>query len=316
MGDHRYKIGSDFLLKESDKPYQRVLRFLGLAAACAFVVTLVVYAIFALTINTDVEGRLKRENKMYEKLYPQLLPQQELLEDVISGLELKDEKIYGDVFQSHAPSVDPIQSLTAFSDDYDMNTSLISYAAAKSDSMYIKMFSVEANLREALVKVASTPQNSLPPMHLPLSDISFTQIGASIGSKTNPILKARVPHNGIDIIVPTGTPVLAAGDGKVVGIEKSNKGMGNTITIAHNSGHITRYAHLSTINVKRGSSVYAGQKIGTTGMSGSSYAPHLHYEVLKDGVYLDPVNFFFASVDFYEYANMFYLASNTEQSMD
>ena len=169
MNDHRYRLGTDFLFRESDKPYQRLLRFLGVAALCAFVFTLICYAVFSLTINTDLEGRLKRENKMYEKLYPQLLPQQKLLNDAVAGLELKDSEIYSEVFQSVAPSVDPIQSITAFSDDEDLNNiSLISYASAKSDSMYAKMFAVEAKLRSSLVKVATVPAKQLPPMHLPL----------------------------------------------------------------------------------------------------------------------------------------------------
>ena len=244
MNDHRYRLGTDFLFRESDKPYQRLLRFLGVAALCAFVFTLICYAVFSLTINTDLEGRLKRENKMYEKLYPQLLPQQKLLNDAVAGLELKDSEIYSEVFQSVAPSVDPIQSITAFSDDEDLNNiSLISYASAKSDSMYAKMFAVEAKLRSSLVKVATVPAKQLPPMHLPLSGISFTQLGASIGQKTNPVLKARVTHNGLDIIVPSGTPVYASGYGTVVNVEKSNKGMGNSITIAHESGHITKYSN-------------------------------------------------------------------------
>ena len=137
MNDHRYRLGTDFLFRESDKPYQRLLRFLGVAALCAFVFTLICYAAFSLTINTDLEGRLKRENKMYEKLYPQLLPQQELLNDAVAGLELKDGEIYSEVFQSVAPSVDPIQSITAYSDGEELNNiSLISYASAKSDSRW------------------------------------------------------------------------------------------------------------------------------------------------------------------------------------
>ncbi len=316
MSEHRYKIGSDFLFKESDKPMQRALRFIGIAAGVALVVALVLYAIFALTVNTDVEGRLKRENKMYEKLYPQLLPQQKLLEDAVSGLEIKDGDIYRDVFQSEAPTVDPIQSLTVYLADTVKNTSLISYASEKSDTMYKNMFSVEANLRNALaLAAAKSSENSLP-LRIPLKNISFTQIGASIGSRTNPVLKARVPHNGLDIIVPSGTVVYAAADGKVRSVEKSNKGQGNVITITHADGYVTRYAHLATMTVKTGSLVKAGAKIGTVGMSGSSFAPHLHYEVIKDGKYLDPVNFFFASVDFREYANMFYIASCTEQSLD
>ncbi|MGM9787528.1 MAG: M23 family metallopeptidase [Candidatus Cryptobacteroides sp.] len=313
---HLYKIGSDFLFKESDKPWQRVLRFIGTAALCALALALLLYGVFALAINTDTEGRLKRENKMYEKLYPQLLPSQELLDDAVSGLELKDGEIYSEVFHSNAPSVDPIQTLTpVYADDTIKNTSLIAYASAKSDSMYLKMFSVEADLVQALQRVAGE-NVSLPPMHLPLAEISFTQLGASIGMKTNPVLKARVRHNGLDIIVPTGTPVLAAGDGRVSKVEKSNKGFGNTVTITHSSSYVTRYAHLSTISVRQGQKVKAGQKIGAAGMSGSSFAPHLHYEIIKDGEYQDPVNYFFASVGVEEYANMLYIATNTEQSMD
>lgn len=315
MADHRYKLGSDFLFKESDKPYERVLRFLGIALCAAVVVALVLYGIFALTINTDTEGRLKRENKMYEKLYSQLETSGELLEDVISGLEIKDAEIYTDVFRSAAPSVDPIESLTMIDSDSQQNESLIEYAAAKSDSMYVRMFGVEAALCEAM-RLAADESVVKPPMRLPVEGISFAQIGASLGERTNPVLKARVRHDGMDIIASTGTPVLAAGDGKVTVVEKNDRGFGNMVSISHPGGYVTRYAHLSTVSVKRGQAVHAGQKIGAVGMSGKSFAPHLHYEVLLNGVYLDPVNFLHASVSPDEYANMFYMASNTEQSMD
>ena len=76
------------------------------------------------------------------------------------------------------------------------------------------------------------------------------------------------------------------------------------------------YAHLSDISVKKDQKVTKGQKIGSVGMSGASYAPHLHYEVLKDGEYMDPVNYIFASVSPEEYANMLFMAVNTQQSMD
>lgn len=317
MSNHLYKIGSDFLFKESDKPIQRVLRFIGIAALGGLVLALIFYAIFALTINTDTEGRLKRENKMYEKLYPQLVPQQEILDDAIEALELKDGLVYKDIFKSDAPSVDPLQSLTLLNDsDTVQNTSLISYASAKSDTMFQKISSIESKLTQALIKVASTPNSVMPPVHLPVAGISFTQLGASVGYKTNPWLNARVKHNGLDIIIPTGTPILASADGVVSKVEKSNKGLGNVITINHGGGYVTRYAHLSVISVKQGSKVKVGQKIGTAGMSGTTLAPHLHYEIIKDGQYVDPVNFFFASVGAKEYANMLYIATNTEQSMD
>jgi hypothetical protein len=77
-----------------------------------------------------------------------------------------------------------------------------------------------------------------------------------------------------------------------------------------------RYALLGDISVSQGRTVKRGQKIGTVGISSTTYAPHLHYEVLKDGKVLDPVHFLFASVDPDEYAKMLYMSVSTRQSMD
>ena len=86
--------------------------------------------------------------------------------------------------------------------------------------------------------------------------------------------------------------------------------------IKHAGGYTTHYAHLDNVYVLKGQKVRRGQKIGTVGMTGKSYAPHLHFEVLRDGVHMDPVNYIFASVGPDEYANMLYMSVNTMQSMD
>ena len=314
--DHLYSIDSDLKVKESGKPGRRVLNFILKVLAVSFVVTVVVYLVIALTINTDVEGRLKRENKMYEKLYPELLPQQQLLDDAISNLEIKDNEIYEAIFHSSAPAVDPINSLCLLSGgDSIPNTSLIAYSSAKSDRMMEDAREVELALKQALYRVAN-PATVLPPMHLPVKDISFTQIGASVGSRLQPYLKAYVDHDGLDFIVSQGEPVYASAAGKVSSVVKSGKGKGNTVTITHPGGYVTVYCHLSTMKVKQGQNVKLGQQIGTVGTTGNAFAPHLHYEVLLDGRTMDPVNYFFASVDYEAYSNMLYMAVNTVQSLD
>lgn len=314
--DHLYRIDSDLEVRESVKPGRRVLNFILKVVAVSLVVTVVVYLVIAVAVNTDVEGRLKRENKMFEKLYPELLPQQQLLEDAISNLEIKDNEVYEAIFHSSAPSADPINSLCLLSGgDSIPNTSLIAYSSAKSDRMMEDAYAVELALRQALCKLAN-PATVLPPMHLPVKNISFTQVGASVGEKIQPYLKAYVQHDGLDFIVSQGEPVYASAAGKVSSVEKSSKGKGNTVTITHPGGYVTRYSHLSTMKVKQGQNVKLGQQIGTVGATGNAFAPHLHYEVLLNGRIMDPVNYIFASVDYEEYSNMLYMAVNTAQSLD
>lgn len=314
--EHRYSFGEDFNFKESDKPSQRILRFALSALLAAVVLTIVLYLLFALFVNTDVEGRLRRENRMYEKLYPQLLEQEKLVDGGIASLQIKDGKVYQEVFSSKAPSADPMGEFSLLERiDSLEDTQIVSLTAEALDALRDKTPAVEQAFQKALRRVCS-PSTIFPPMELPVRDISFSQIGASTGVKINPFLKAPVYHDGLDIILPQGSGVYATADGKVSLVEKSKKGKGNNVTITHPGGYVSRYSHLSTISVKAGESVSKGRKIGEVGVSGTSFAPHLHYEVLFGGKNLDPMGYIFASVSAQEYGDMLWVAANTGQSMD
>jgi murein DD-endopeptidase MepM/ murein hydrolase activator NlpD len=95
----------------------------------------------------------------------------------------------------------------------------------------------------------------------------------------------------VDVAMPRGSPVIATGSGAVVQLKRSDleAGYGNYIEIDHGRGVVTRYAHLEDIHVKFGAKVTKGEVVGTVGSSGGSVAPHLHYEIIRDGKNIDPV---------------------------
>lgn len=94
-------------------------------------------------------------------------------------------------------------------------------------------------------------------------------------------------HEGIDLAAPAGTPVWATADGRVVSAGKDGR-YGKTVVIDHGSGFRTRYAHLKKIETKRGKRVERGDTIGRVGKSGNASGAHLHYEVLRNGVPVNP----------------------------
>lgn len=110
------------------------------------------------------------------------------------------------------------------------------------------------------------------------------------GMKYDPFTGYKQMHRGIDIANNTGTPIIATADGK---IEKTatSSGMGKYITVNHGYGFKTRYGHLSKILVKRGQKVKRGDVIAYMGSTGYSTGPHLHYEVIRNGKFLDPRKF-------------------------
>ena len=276
----------------------------------------VYYLIFAAFVSTDSEKLLRKENKLYEKMYPDMLEQSALVSDVIENLEVRDAVIYKDIFYASAPSVDPLEGTDFFSgSDTIPDRNILKYTAMKADALLEVTGRVEAALQEV---AAHCTQDAavLPPLSLPLADVTFVQVGASVGDKMNPFYKVNARHNGLDIIASQGDPVFASAKGRVSGVTRSFKGEGNVVEITHAGGYVTRYSHLGDIYVSQGQPVPVGKKIATVGISGNSFVPHLHFEVLRDGVYQDPVHHFFASVSPAGYANMLFMSVNTGQSMD
>ena len=294
----------------------RTLLTLSVYLLLTFTLAVLVYLAFTLVFRTDTERRLRREIRMYERLYPGLEEREELLGDAIASLQHKDNEIYDLVFHSSgAPMLDPMDDQGRVSAiDTIPEWSLITYVRDKADSLLQRSKPVDEAF-ERIFRALSDSSLVLPPMTLPIADITYPQVGASYGRKINPFYKAYVYHEGLDLIVARGTPVLAAADGTVTSASRS-KSMGNTVRIAHEGGYETVYAHMESINVYVGQIVKAGDRIGAVGMSGQAFAPHLHYEVRKDGIVKDPVGYFFASVSSEEYVNMLYMSVNTLQSMD
>ena len=114
--------------------------------------------------------------------------------------------------------------------------------------------------------------------------INGARLSSSYGKRKHPILGYTKMHTGTDFAAPTGTPIMASGDGKVTKAGCCGGG-GNCVKIRHNSKYQTVYAHMSKFgrNIKRGVRVKQGQIIGYVGSTGMSTGPHLHYEVIENG---------------------------------
>ena len=114
--------------------------------------------------------------------------------------------------------------------------------------------------------------------------INGARLSSSFGMRKHPILGFNKLHQGTDFAAPTGTPIMASGNG-VVAMAQKYKGYGNYILLKHNSTFKTAYAHLSKFGrgIRKGVRVTQGQIIGYVGSTGMSTGPHLHYEVIKNG---------------------------------
>lgn len=291
---------------------RRILVFFVATAS----MTVLYYAVFALFFSTEEEQRLKDENRMYAREFPALEEKEALVADVVEGLKVKDDRIYEEIFHTSAPNMDPMSSVSFLAGlDSIPDRDIVLYADSKINALSEKAFDVESNFRRIMEAVTDSGF-VMPPMTNPLGSFSFAQTGASVGDKINPFYKVSIRHNGLDMIAPAGEPVYAAADGTVRNIIRSRKGLGNVVEIDHGNGYVTRYAHLADIEVSKGRRLSKGTRIGYVGVSGNSFAPHLHYEVMRDTLVMDPVNYLFASVTPEEYANILIMSVSTGQSMD
>jgi len=288
---------------------------LGIAAAA------VMYLIFALIVSTDREKKLALENEYLEQEYDRMSEQVDLLDDVIKNLELRDKTIYNDIFGMDPPSTETfIETDTIASDAFLASLTddeLAAYSKDEVDRIDERISNVNRQLR-AIYQTLGDEEfkpTSLPSI-LPVENFKLAQTGASLGMKINPFYKTLRRHGGFDIIAAVGTEVMSTADGVVAKIDKASKGMGNSVTIDHRNGIQTVYGHLSEIYVHQGQNLKQGEVIARVGMSGTTFSGGLHYEVIRQGRSVEPVNYFFADLSPAVYRDMVVISSYTGQSID
>ncbi|MEN7546950.1 M23/M56 family metallopeptidase [Rapidithrix thailandica] len=129
------------------------------------------------------------------------------------------------------------------------------------------------------------------PSILPIKEGECNKMTSGFGMRKHPITKKQKMHKGMDFSAEVGVKVMATADGVVAKVDTTHKGYGQHIIVKHGEQYSTVYAQLSSIEVKEGQQVRRGEVIGLVGSSGMSTGPHLHYEVLKNGIHVNPADY-------------------------
>jgi len=273
-------------------------------------------------INTPRELSLAREAKNYELQYELLNKKMEQIEEVLGNIEERDNNIYRLYFEANPipdeqrkagfGGINRYKSLEGF------NNSEMIISTTKRLDIIKKQMAIQSKSLDEITKLAEEKEKlliSIPAIQ-PINNEDLTRMASGYGWRSDPFTKARKMHYGMDFTAPKGTPIYAAGDGKVTRADNNSSGYGKHIRIEHGYGYLSLYAHLSQYNVKKGQKVKRGDLIGFVGSTGRSEAPHVHYEVWKDTKRINPINFYYGSLSPEEFENMLKFANQENQSLD
>ncbi|MEA3445111.1 MAG: M23 family metallopeptidase [Bacteroidota bacterium] len=266
--------------------------------------------------------KLKMEINQLSLQYKMLNQEFSKAEAVLVDIQERDDNIYRTIFAAE-PIPGSVRSAGyGGSDRYDnlrgFDYSDLVINTSKRLDKITKRIVVQSKSYDDVVKLALNKEKLLScvPAIQPISNRDLKRVASGWGWRIHPIYKIRKFHYGIDFTSPTGTEIYTTGDGVVKSIRSSRIGYGKRIIIDHGFGYETLYAHMSKFNVKKGDVVKRGDVIGYVGDTGTSTAPHLHYEVWKDGKKVNPKNFFFKDLTPEQYDKMIELSSNSGKTFD
>lgn len=300
---------------------KRILRALGFIAT-AIVFSVVIVAIAYAYLDSPKEKQLKREINQLTLQYELLQQRFDQVENVLKDLQHRDDNIYRVIFEAEPiPSsireagsggINRYKSLEGME-----NSELIISTTKKLDQLTKQMY-VQSKSFDEIVELAKNKSHMLAsiPAIQPVSNKDLTRIASGFGYRIHPIYKTTKMHEGIDFTAPVGTEIYAAGNGVIKEVVYGDRGYGNHVIISHGFGYETLYAHMSKVNARTGQKVNRGDIIGNVGSSGTSTAPHLHYEVIKQGIKINPINFFYNDLSPEEYEKMIEISSQSNQSFD
>jgi len=268
---------------------------------------------------------LRKENQELKLHYDILDKEMAGVKDMLFALKERDDNVYRVIFEAEpipenvraAGTGGSVMYSKLLEDDLEEEKLIIANYERIDKlkrEMYIQTKSYDEIVEFALHK---TDMLAAIPAIQPITNKELTRLASGFGLRIHPIYKVKRMHWGLDFSAPRGTPVYATGDGSVKRAKNSylNTGYGNQIEINHEFGYVTKYAHLQEILVRKGQKVKRGQLIGYVGSSGGSTAPHIHYEIIRNGKKINPIQYIFQDVTDEDYKKLQELASRENQSL-
>jgi len=295
---------------------------LFLLASLLFSALLVIIIFNFPTIDTPKEKSLKRELANMELQFELLDKKMSQAQFVLSEIADRDNYLYRVYFEANP--IPEEQRLAGFGgvnrykelEGFD-NSKLIITNSKRIDIL-TKQIVVQSRSLDEIAQLAEEKEKLLAaiPAIQPVKNEDLTRMASGFGYRTDPFTKARKFHYGMDFTSPRGTPVYASGDGVVTRADNTASGYGKHIRIDHGFGYESLYAHLYKYNLRKGQKVKRGDLIGFVGSTGRSEAPHLHYEIFKDGERINPINFYYGNLSAEEFADLLKKSQQENQSLD
>jgi murein DD-endopeptidase MepM/ murein hydrolase activator NlpD len=273
-----------------------VLRVAASAAAGFLVLVLIAaYATVSQTTDLSRTARLQQENVSLSREITELNGRLTTLADTITRISQRDARIR--VLANLEPIDPQVQAAGIGGPAGVSEAGVIGLTGVARRSAEIRI-DLGALIRRANL-LASSFQEAADTLAYHTARLAATPsimptqgwLSSAFSSmRTHPILHIARPHEGIDVTAPMGSPIEAPAAGVVIDAGWES-GYGNTVTIDHGFGIVTKFAHASKLLVKTGQRVQRGQRIALVGNSGLATGPHLHYEVHVKGRPVDPLKY-------------------------
>ncbi len=321
----KYYFDTESLAYRKIKPkLSKKLGYIGLFILAS---ALFGFLCFVVLLNTPFfetpKDRLQaREIETMKLRYSILNKKMEQIDEVLESIEERDNNIYRAYFNTSPIPTEQRKAgfggVNRYKELEGFNNSDLVINTSKKVDVISKELAIQSKSLDEILALAKQKNKLLAaiPAIQPVKNEQLKRMASGFGYRSDPFTKARKMHQGMDFTSPTGTPIFATGDGVVRRADNTASGYGNHIVIQHGYGYETLYGHLSKYKCKAGQRVKRGDIIGYVGSTGRSEAPHLHYEVHKDGKPVNPINFYYGNISAAEYSIISKLANQENQSLD
>lgn len=242
--------------------------------------------------------------------------------EVLDDIQDRDNNIYRTIFEAEPipatirkagfGGVDRYKELQGFN-----NSDLMIETSKRMDRISKQLYIQSKSFDEVvkLVKGKAQLLASIPAIQ-PIANEDLRHQPSGFGWRTHPIYKTPEFHPGMDFAAPQGTEIRATGDALVERADATAQGYGNHVVLNHGYGYKTLYGHMLKFVVRPGQKIKRGQLIGYVGSTGLSTAPHVHYEVMKSGEKMNPINYYYSDLTPQQYQKLIELSEQSSQSFD